>query len=1070
MATEVWPRVELVTPQAANSKTFTPPPATGMVYTVGLDWNHDNNPDHPHFVYAHPQTNEPVYVTWRETVEAAWRITHRINKFLDGYTGPKPKFAILAVLDTTTYTTLINGILRAGYEAFLASPRMSAPIIAQMLEAEGTTHVFVTPDPGMQALIAGVQQIMGEGKIVAVPVPLYTDVFIDEPVERPAPYVPSLDDVSIVIHSSGSTSTPKRVPYRYRAIAQMTAYSGHSQVDTCITIGWHVMPMFHLMGAGAMSCSSWSGATVAVYPPVFPPVTPSPDTALSHLVYTKCDAVILPPVIIHALMAYKAKETVEIFKKMLTVAYGGGSLNKAVGDRLAAAGVTLGNLYGMTEVLSISKFLPLPIPGEDWEWTQVHRGINIHFRPLDETNTTFEPIYMESEWAKNNINNTVIDGVPGYSSNDVVLKHPTIPGAIKVIGRIDDQIMLSTGEKTNPIPLEGILVTDPHIQSVITFGRGRPYGGILIQPKPAFVFDGRDAAKLKEFREMIAPTIQKMNDFAPTHSRVFPEMILVTSPDRPFVLTQKGTPQRSDALQKYEADINAAYEAAELSSDSIFPTPDTWTLESASTFVRDIVHNVISSKPSDTDDVFQHGCDSLRAAWIRNAIANSLPEEQGSQLVRDAVYQAPTIARLTTTLLRVVAPDVVADVDDSQAKAAELEEMVAKYTAEFPAHTGTLPAPGKKTVLVTGTTGGLGSHLLHSLLADPTVERVYAVNRAGGDKSLEQRHEEAYKSRGLDLDGLSGALSSGRVKIVVANTAAEKLGLSDEAYTELANSVTHILHNAWPVNFNYQIATFEPAVKSVRGLVDLALASPYAAPPRLLFVSSVSVVRAVKSEGPTPEEYVENPAEVAGLGYGESKWVAETILRRASEATPIVPVSVRVGQISGGANGNWNASDWVPSIIRSGKPLGLLPDLGDAAVSWIRLDETAQTLIEMVYSSTTGILHLVHPQTVTWTDLFTSVSKVLATPLVPYADWLASLEGQQNSVEAARDIPALRLLSFFRAIAAGRAGDEEGFTGLESLSTAKALVASPTLAAMAPLNEKDVKLWVGFWRATGSLA
>jgi len=46
-------------------------------------------------------------------------------------------------------------------------------------------------------------------------------------------------------------------------------------------------------------------------------------------------------------------------------------------------------------------------------------------------------------------------------------------------------------------------------------------------------------------------------------------MILVTSPDRPFALTQKGTPQRSDALNKYEVDIQAAYEAFEVSRTRI---------------------------------------------------------------------------------------------------------------------------------------------------------------------------------------------------------------------------------------------------------------------------------------------------------------------------------------------------------------------------------------------------------------------------------------------------------------------------------------------------------------------
>jgi len=102
----------------------------------------------------------------------------------------------------------------------------------------------------------------------------------------------------------------------------------------------------------------------------------------------------------------------------------------------------------------------------------------------------------------------------------------------------------------------------------------------------------------------------------------------------------------------------------------------------------------------------------------------------------------------------------------------------------------------KKTVIVTGTTGGLGSHLLERLLLDPSVERVYAINRssAGRTESLETIHAGVFKERGLDENALTEGIASGRVKFVVANTAATKLGVNDELYEEL-RSVTHILHN-----------------------------------------------------------------------------------------------------------------------------------------------------------------------------------------------------------------------------------------------------------------------------------
>ena len=43
--------------------------------------------------------------------------------------------------------------------------------------------------------------------------------------------------------------------------------------------------------------------------------------------------------------------------------------------------------------------------------------------------------------------NTVVDGVGAYDTKYLLVQHPTMPGYWKVYGRLDDQIMHSTGEK-----------------------------------------------------------------------------------------------------------------------------------------------------------------------------------------------------------------------------------------------------------------------------------------------------------------------------------------------------------------------------------------------------------------------------------------------------------------------------------------------------------------------------------------------------------------------------------------------------------------------------------------------
>src|SRR5712672_1000355 len=51
------------------------------------------------------------------------------------------------------------------------------------------------------------------------------------------------------------------------------------------------------------------------------------------------------------------------------------------------------------------------------------------------------------------VTNTRVDGRNAYATSDLLEPHPTKPGLWKIFGRKDDQIMLSTGEKTNPGPL-----------------------------------------------------------------------------------------------------------------------------------------------------------------------------------------------------------------------------------------------------------------------------------------------------------------------------------------------------------------------------------------------------------------------------------------------------------------------------------------------------------------------------------------------------------------------------------------------------------------------------------------
>lgn len=87
--------------------------------------------------------------------------------------------------------------------------------------------------------------------------------------------------------------------------------------------------------------------------------------------------------------------------------------------------------------------------------------------------------------------------------------------------------------------------------------------------------------------------------------------------------------------------------------------------------------------------------------------------------------------------------------------------------------------------------------------------------------------------------------------------------------------MTLIIHNAWKLDFNISLLSFESHIKSARNLIDLALASHL--DPRVFFMSSIGVVEGWKERGPVPEEPIDDPRISVGGGYGEGKYVVEKV-------------------------------------------------------------------------------------------------------------------------------------------------------------------------------------------------
>jgi thioester reductase-like protein len=168
-------------------------------------------------------------------------------------------------------------------------------------------------------------------------------------------------------------------------------------------------------------------------------------------------------------------------------------------------------------------------------------------------------------------------------------------------------------------------------------------------------------------------------------------------------------------------------------------------------------------------------------------------------------------------------------------------------------------------------------------------------------------------------------------------------------FVKVRDNVTHIIHAAWHLNFNLILESYERVhIAGVRHLIDLALSSPQAQTPRLVFLSSVAAAGAY--QGPSqavsvgdaagqvlvPEEPINDPSMPLDQGYGQSKYVSERVVVAAAEKGLRATI-VRIGQLSGvTTNGAWSLTEHIPIVLRSSIALGMIPD--DLPVSTLRND------------------------------------------------------------------------------------------------------------------------------------
>lgn len=185
---------------------------------------------------------------------------------------------------------------------------------------------------------------------------------------------------------------------------------------------------------------------------------------------------------------------------------------------------------------------------------------------------------------------------------------------------------------------------------------------------------------------------------------------------------------------------------------------------------------------------------SLQATWIRNSLIHVLRSSSKADIrsiPSTFVYQNPTIQSLSEAVFDLATVSTCSTPPETaESKVAAMHALAAKYAEDFPLHNpreGHI-LPTQDTVVLTGSTGGLGVSLLVKLVQSPEVTKIYALNRKNGSTLL-SRQQEALSRRGYD----AAIACSPKVVLLETDLSESELGLSKETYQEVNYDVCPFL-------------------------------------------------------------------------------------------------------------------------------------------------------------------------------------------------------------------------------------------------------------------------------------
>jgi amino acid adenylation domain-containing protein/thioester reductase-like protein len=541
--------------------------------------------------------------------------------------------------------------------------------------------------------------------------------------------------------------------------------------------------------------------------------------------------------------------------------------------------------------------------------------------------------------------------VPVYRTGDIVRRRAD--GVLEFVGRHDDQVKIR-GFRVEPGETSTVLTSHPGVAEAAVVARGD--GGTRVLAAYV-VTDGR-------------PTSRELLDFLRARLPSYQVPATMTMLDR-LPLRANGKLDR-DALPS--------------------PRPATPAPGGAGPVAEAVAGAWASTLPAGQaepdEDFFAVGGNSLLAVQLVAQVQQQLRiSDEHNYLLVTSLLNEPTMAAFVSTVEEVRRPGRAS----RQTRAVPVDRWRPDVEWDAPRVTPAGPEPNwrdPRQVFLTGATGFLGAHLLRELL-DRTDARVHALVRGRDVAHAHGRLAEAQRRYGIHRP-----LPEQRVRPVPGDLTRPGLGMREADRERETGGADVIHHCGAEVNFLYPYEKLRAA--NVFGTQEvLRLAARRAIP--VHYVSTTSVVHGMGVAGvrrvteDTPLDHV----ELLGMGYWQSKWVAEELVRGAAGAG--LPVVIhRPQEISGPTEGfAWHNGVALCELFRIITELGLAPDL-DLALNLVPVDYVAGAIVHLGLNQPAKgqTYHLVNPREALLGDM---VDRLRAhghrIRTVDYRSWIETMLG-----------------------------------------------------------------------------